>query len=300
MPAARGSTRRILGRPLVWAGATLLVAVIAVLITHTGIDLLGLLVALVVLLLIERTLGDWIADNVGPVTTVVVFTGVAVLGVMYVSTAGGRGRVRRLFNAAEARGYHTAYFSIDDDTDAPLKDGDSGGVADRLSPSSNAPTPTAGSGPPAAPSPSVAPAPGPSTATAPGASTAAAASPIPTSGAAGVPVSDTRASSRPEEPKQAGGVRITRLSLSPDLAVVGQTIVFRADLASDGDGVLPEVEFSVDGRSIARVRPNDRGTALARWTTRVPGQYVVRVRLTQGLLGAATTSATLNVLPGKS
>ena len=276
----------MLGRPLVWAGATLLVAVIAVLITHTGIDLLGLLVALVVLLLIERTLGDWIADNVGPVTTVVIFTGVAVLGVMYVSTAGGRGRVRRLFNAAEARGYHTAYFSIDDDTNAPLKEGDSGGVADRLSPSTNAPSaPTAGSGPPAAPSPSVAPAPGPSTATAPGASTAAA-SPSPTPGAAGAPVSDTRASSRPEEPKQAGGVRITRLSLSPDLAAVGQTIVFRANLASDGDGVLPEVEFSVDGRSIARVRPNT-GTALARWTTRVPGQYVVRVHITGGLLGGA-------------
>ena len=100
----------MLGRPLVWAGATLLVATLAVLITHTGIDLLGLLVALAVLLLIERTLGDWIADNVGPLTTVVIFTGVAALGVMYVSTAGGRGRVRRVFAAAEARGYHTAYF----------------------------------------------------------------------------------------------------------------------------------------------------------------------------------------------
>lgn len=291
----------MLGRPLVWAGATLLVAVIAVLITHTGIDLLALLVALVVLLLIERTLGDWIADNVGPLTTVVIFTGVAVLGVMYVSTAGGRGRVRRLFNAAEARGYHTAYFSIDDDTNAPLKEGDSGGVADRLSPSPNAPNapaPTAGSGPPGAPSPSVGPAPGPSTATAPGAATAAA-SPSPTSGTGGAPVSDTRASSRPEEPKQAGGVRITRLSLSPDLAVVGQTIVFRADLASDGDGVLPEVEFSVDGRLVAKVTPQSGGVATARWKTAVPGQYVVRVRLSSSLFGSEGRSAVINILSGR-
>ena len=80
---------------------------------------------------------------------------------------------------------------------------------------------------------------------------------------------------------------------------MGQTIVFRADLASDGDGVLPEVEFSVDGRTIARVNPDGRGIAQARWKTSVPGQYVVRVRLAGGLLGAPNTSATLNVLPGK-
>ena len=252
------------------------------------------------LLLIERTLGDWIADNVGPLTTVVIFTGVAALGVMYVSTAGGRGRVRRVFAAAEARGYHTAYFSIDDDTNAALREGDSGGVAGGLSPSNEGTVAHRGFRPARRPFPlerartrAIDSAPHQAASTA-----AASASPTPVGASAAV--SDTRASSRPEEPREANGVRITRLSLSPELATVGQTIVFRADLASDGDGVLPEVEFSVDGRSIARVRPNDRGTALARWTTKVPGQYVVRVRLSQSLLGAAATSATLNVLPGKS
>jgi hypothetical protein len=83
------------------------------------------------------------------------------------------------------------------------------------------------------------------------------------------------------------------------VAVIGQPLAFRADLSSDSAGTLPAVEFSVDGRSLAIVRPSADGRAAAEWKTMVPGQYIVRARLSGAYLGGAGASATLNVLPGR-
>jgi hypothetical protein len=277
-------------RPLVWAGVSVLVGAIVVQVTRTGVDVLALLVALFVLLLIERTIGDWVADSVGPVTAVLIFIAIAALGVTYVSTDRGRSRVHRIFEAAEAQGYHTAYVELDKDEGDAGRRGDSDQVANRLARPLNTPAAGAVGGPSSAPPPS----PGPSS---PGPSTAAVSvSPAPVV-ATGAASSTPRAASSPEV-RQAGGVRITRLRISPEVAVTGQPLIFRADLTSDGTGTLPEVDFSVDGRSIAQVRPDAHGVAVARWRTAVPGQYVVRARPTGGLLGAVS-SATLNVLPGR-
>ena len=87
--------------------------------------------------------------------------------------------------------------------------------------------------------------------------------------------------------------------VSPELAVVGQVVALRAAVSFDIPGTLPEVEFSIDGRPIASVRPGADGIAAAQWRTRVPGQYVIRARPAGGLLGSPGASATLNVLPGK-
>src|SRR5215212_9148575 len=91
------SRRRRLSGPIVWAGLTVLVAAIVVQTTRSGIDVLALLVAGFALLVLERTLGDWVADTLGPVPTTLLFAALAALGVAYVTTDSGRGRVRRLF-----------------------------------------------------------------------------------------------------------------------------------------------------------------------------------------------------------
>ena len=77
------TTRRSFARPIVWAGLSVLIAGVAVQTTRSGIDILALLVAGFVLLLIERTLGDWVAETLGPVPATVLFAAVAVLGVAY-------------------------------------------------------------------------------------------------------------------------------------------------------------------------------------------------------------------------
>ena len=100
----------------------------------------------------------------------------------------------------------------------------------------------------------------------------------------------------PDRP--AGGVRISRLRVSPEVGVVGHAFAFRVDVSSGSTGTLPAVDFSVDGHPVASVTPGPDGTASTQWKTMVPGQYVVRARLSRGYLGAGV-SATVNVLPGQ-
>ena len=286
MASVGRSARRFFARPFVWASVSVVVAAIVVLVTRNGIDVLGLLVALFVLLLVERTVGDWVAETVGPIPTILIFVTIAAIGVTYVSTDRGRSRLRRIFVAAEALGYHTAYFSFDEEGGAPDRV-DAGTVGASLSrPIQASAPPIEGSGSSGAATPS------------PSAQSAQISEPAatPTPDKANAAVSSTRSASRSEVPSQAGGVHIIRLTVTPELAVTGQRLVFRADVTSDGTGVLPEVEFSVDGKSIGQVKPDAGGAAVARWTTKVPGQYVVRARPSGGWLGNAS-SATLNVLP---
>ena len=75
-----------------------------------GVDVLTVLIACFLLLVVERTLGDSIAERLGPAPTSLLFAIVAALGVAYVTTDTGQARAGRLFAAAEARGYRTAYF----------------------------------------------------------------------------------------------------------------------------------------------------------------------------------------------
>ena len=86
--------------------ARLLVAAVAVQVTRTGAPYPRAARGGFVLLLIERTLGDWVADTLGPIPTVLVFIAVAGLGVAYATAEGGRARLRRAFAAADAQGYH--------------------------------------------------------------------------------------------------------------------------------------------------------------------------------------------------
>ncbi len=284
MARSRVTTRRSFARPIVWAGLSVLIAGVAVQTTRSGIDILALLVAGFVLLLIERTLGDWVAETLGPVPATVLFAAVAVLGVAYVNTDGGRARARQLFAAANAQGYHTVYFSADG---ANVRRNSSSGeamdaVPDALKGPVNGRPPVAASG---ASSPEA-----PRAATGPTSKVGRAAETSP--GAA----SSDAAPSQSATERPARGVRISRLRVSPEVGVIGHAISFRVDVSSDVPGILPAVDFSVDGHPLASVTPAADGIASTQWKTMVPGQYVVRARLSRDSLGAGV-SATLNVLP---
>jgi hypothetical protein len=238
------------------------VAAVFVQTTGSGVDVLVLLVALFVLLVLERTLGDWVADTLGSGPAALVFLAIAVAGLVYVNSRSGRALAGRFFASAEARGYRSVYFNF--------KGPDSASELPRL----HVATPPAPDG---GPPPSIEPA---------AAAVAAVADPV-------IP-SAPSAESVPR--RAATGVRITRLRPSADVAMVGQPITLSVDVAADDAGDLPAIEFTVDGRLIATAVP-ERGRAAATWSTRVPGQYNVRVRL-PGSFGISNLSTTVTILPG--
>jgi hypothetical protein len=246
--------------PIVWVGFGVVAAAIVVQTTKSGVDILALLVAAFALLLLERTVGDWVADTLGPLPTALLFGAIAVVGVIYFSSDSGRGQAGRFFAAAEARGYHTAYFRVDH----PPSDGGMPAVTVAR--------------------------PGDAIATAVEAAPAA-----DVSVGSQVASADARpgvANRAPERP--ASGVRLARLHVVPEIAVIGQAIALRIDVSSNGDGVVPTVQFSIDGHPIGTAAPSSSGVASLEWSTRVPGQYVVRARVPSG----DSASALVTVLPG--
>src|SRR5438477_2824505 len=101
-------------QPIGWATAVLFIAALLVQLTHAGIDIFLVLAAIFVLLVLERTLGDWIAESVGAAGTALIFALVAALSVAYALSADGRAKANRFFATAESRGYRPLYFVIDD------------------------------------------------------------------------------------------------------------------------------------------------------------------------------------------
>jgi hypothetical protein len=291
-----------LSQPIAWAALCVGVAAVVVQTTRIGIDILALLVAGFLLLLVERTVGDWVAERVGPAWTALLFAVVAGLGVAYVLTGSGRARAAGLFAAAEARGYRALYFEVPVSTKVQMPEV---GVASLPSgpftarPAVAAAVPsslgTATTGTAAA------------VPSSPGTATTGTAAAVPSSpGTAttgsrpsGSPLpASVPASSVAVRRRSAKNPRIDRLLVSPEVSVVGDVIGFRVLVSFDEDGSLPKVEFSVNGRVVATAAVVD-GAATARWKTAVPGQYVVRARLPGGFSGGMVASATLNVLPRK-
>ena len=69
MASSRVLFRQRALQPIGWATAVLFVAALLVQLTHAGIDIFLVLAAIFVLLVLERTLGDWIAESVGAAGT---------------------------------------------------------------------------------------------------------------------------------------------------------------------------------------------------------------------------------------
>ena len=259
MPSPHLATRNI-ARPVVLGALSVVVTAAIVQVTRSGVDILALMVGGFVLLLIERTLGDWVAESVGPATAAVLFAGVAALALVYMQTDSGRGRASRFFAAAEAHGYHTTYFKVGDNESGQAQVASAAAASDRVTRQQ--------------PAQSLAPA-----------------SPV------AVPARPSATLTAASTEPTARGVRITRLRLEPEVGVVGRPVTFRVELGSEEEGTYPPVEFSVDGRIIATAPARD-GVAKTSWSTSVPGQYVVRARVAGSFL-ASGSSRTLNVLPGR-
>jgi hypothetical protein len=299
MARVRTPIRSRLSQPIAWGALCVGVAAVVVETTRTGIDILALLVASFLLLLVERTLGDWVAERVGPAWTAFLFAVVAGLSVAYILSGSGRARAAGLFAAANARGYRALYFKVpvSDKVHTPEVDVasvPSGPFTSRPAAAAAAPlspdVPTPSSRPSGSPSPASVAA--PSVAVAQGSAT-------PSSRPSGSPSPPSVAApSVAVAQRSAKNLRIDRLLVSPEVAVVGDAVSFRVLVSFDQDGSLPNVEFSVNGRVVATAAVSD-GVATARWKTSVPGQYVVRARLPGGFSGGTVASTTLNILPGK-
>jgi hypothetical protein len=239
----KSNHRLALSGPVKWVALAVVGAVVVVGTTRTGVDVLTVLFACFLLLVVERTLGDSIAERLGPAPTSLLFAIAAALGVAYVTTDTGQARAGRLFAAAEARGYRTAYFRSRSAT----------GEAD---------TKGEGTGEPAR-----------------------------------TPVRPATAIQPPVTDELASGVRFVRLASAPEIAKPGQAVRLHATLSSESTGRLPDVEFSINGTIVGHAAPDQRGEAAIRWTTAVPGQYVLRARLAGAVLSGFTGSSIITILP---
>jgi hypothetical protein len=254
-------------------------------------------------LVIERTLGDWVAVSLGPAPTVLIFVAIAAMGVTYITTKDGRGRAQRLFALADAHGYHTLYFSLDEEAEGGRESPTLSNVAAAArSPiplqASSSSTATTGNAAASSHGPASG---GAANVAVSSHGSAGAASSHGSAGAAAAPATGGpgAAASAATQPQDAEGARIERLQVVPEVALVGQALLFRVTIHSEKPGTLPDVEFSVDNRLLARVAPDAQGVAVASWKTRVPGQYAVRARLSGKYFGGTAVSAALNVLPSK-
>jgi hypothetical protein len=251
--------------------------VIGVAATHTGIDVLFVALLCVGVIGIERTVGDSLADVVGPGAAALGLAACALLFVWYIFEGGGRAGRERLFFAAEQRGYHTLWLGL-----APE---------------------SADGGSPARRAPQVASAPVDHEAP------AVIATPRPNSRAAAAVSASTGAPPLQREPgSEASGsnllrpfrsVTTTLLTLSPSVAIAGQTVALHAVVSLDRTPLTDGyVEFSVNGRSVATVPLGSSGVAVAQFSSKVPGAYTIRARYSGSKsLGRSAAEANLTVLP---
>jgi hypothetical protein len=267
-------TSRTLKRPIVLACVILLLAGIPVQLTGAGIDLFALLTGGVALFVLDRTLGDAVAEYVGPLGTALLFTAFAAIGVGYMLTDTGQSRAKRFLAAAETRGYKPLYFT-----------------AERTNPNEAVPPPKPEDGRSGGGAPRARPVVAPShdmdverTPAASGASSPSSATPHVVSPGL---FSTWGASETP----------LARLTVSPDIVVGGETVNLQLRIIGTPVTLTGPVVFFVNDREVARVVADANGTASARTSVRVPGTYRAAVRLPAGTRATAARVVSFTVLP---
>jgi Big-like domain-containing protein len=250
--------------------------VIGVAATHTGVDVLFVALLCVGVIAIERTVGDSLAEFVGPGAAAVGMAGCAFLFVWYIFEGGGKAGRERLFFAAEQRGYHSLWLGVAPDS------------PERGSPANRAPEVASASMERAGPAASATPPPDSRAVAAATATTGVPTRRVPSSEA-----------SNSDLGRRFGNVTTTLLTLSPSLALAGQNVALRAVVSLDGTPLTDgSVEFSVNGRLLATVAVGSSGVAVAQFSSKVPGGYTIRARYSGGQsLGRSAAEATLTILP---
>lgn len=288
-------------RPLAWVALPVMCLAVGVLASGNGFDILLIATAGLLLLTLERTVGDWMGEWLGAGKAGIVFgVCVAGLGYYFLGHSSGSAKTHHLLAAAEQRGYRSSYY---DASPAPAI---SGGVVGHSSAagsaSGSAHSPSAGGGAAGggggrgvdaaekvlrADSSSTNPAPSaPANAVAP-----AQPRPAGTSGASRI-VFGPPASVPDPVP-----TTIT-LIVSPSEATVGYRTRFQALITAAGVPVTEgTVDFTVDSSGAGRVALDRRGMAATSFATHIAGTYEVRARfLGSAHYESSTVSRTLTVL----
>jgi hypothetical protein len=271
---SRNSHAQRFSKPLM-AGAACVVGVLgAIAATHTGVDLLLVAALCVALFAVERTVGDWLGELIGPSAATATLAACAALAGWYMFNGGGRPTTEVLFATAAEHGYTTIWFE----------------------PSS----PRTGSGGGVGPSPGVAPAPlPPDTSPIVGVNVAT----PPPSNKTPVVVDDapgtapTRAASSALQAELQGTSCL--LTVEPSLASTRETVVIRATVTAKGKPVnAGSVEFVVNGRRVAVMPAGSGGIALTQFSAQVPGAYTINAHYGGAQsLSRSSSQGSLTIVP---
>jgi len=285
-------------RPLAWAALPVISLAVGVLASGHGFDILLLATAGLLLLTLERTIGDWMGELLGAGPAGIVFAiCIAALGYYFLGHSSGSAKTNQLLASAERRGYRSYYRPAS----APVI---SGGAVGHSSPSGNANTPRAGGGS--------------------GVTSGAGGSGRGVSGGGGsdappasvsrpeedkekvlradssraIPDSPVSASTvAPSQPRAAGTSGASRilfgspatvpnpvpttitLTVSPSAAAVGYRTRFQAVITAAGAPVTAgSVDFTVDSSGAGRIALDRRGMAATSLATHIAGTPEVRAR----------------------
>lgn len=268
-------------RVLAWATLPVTLLGAWVQVTGEGIDLFVIAIAAILLLGMERTLGDWLGELLGSVLAALVFSiFIAGLVLYFVADADGKSRAREFFQSAEARGYKTVYFYTPppDDPDAraypvqatavtPAAARVTGGEVLR---SSSRPEGTTGDqvqvAPPISEDPGVAD--------------------------SGAPPGKRRTRFFWSTSDQRVATETsTSFSISPGKVAPGQRVTLRAMVTSGGVAVTAGyVDFTVNGIGAGRVPLSVAGTSTTAYSTFISGTYEIQARYSGTEVFAASLS----------
>ena len=265
------------------AVACVVCVAVPVAVTQAGVDLLLIVAVCAVMLIVERFLGDWLGDRLGPGPASIVTAACVLFGVWYLLTGERSTPAQRFLDAAEAQGYHSVYFG------RPPSPGRTGlGATAEARPMSTTGTSTPNRSRTALRGPAISPAP-------------SAAGPQPTGSAGKVGSGPGRSPTSDGIQRTALVASTTALILTPPVAVAGQTIEARS-IVSVGSGAVIDgsIEFAVNGRRLALVLLGPTNSAVAQFTPRAPGTYKVRAQFSgNDSISKSATTAVLTVAPSK-
>lgn len=279
---------------LVWASIPVLCLAAWVQVTGSGIDLLIFATACLILLALERTVGDWLGELLGAALAGFLFA-IFVAGTIYYffSDNAGRSHTDSFFLAAEKRGYRTTYYQ------PALPDG-------TRALSSPIPEPHP---------PKVVPAPVPTNGDSESNGGAAVSVPTSTNGdhiPTGAPANPLAASSPAEFvwrkarplwaqffPEAIVAVPTTvSLDVEPRRVSRALRTVLRAAVTSQGKPVVDgSIDFSVNGIGAGRIILDAHGLAATHYSTYISGTYSITARYagTTGFAASISTPITLIV-----
>jgi len=264
---------RALKAPLLWVAAVLILTGVPVQLTGVGIDVFALLLAGSLLFVIERTVGDAVAEFIGPIGAATLFCAIAAAGFGYMLTETGQAQGKRVMAVAQSHGYQPLYFKTDprDDEKDPRRPPVKPSAVPREQP----------------PSTDVALAPAtPADRPGPLESTASPSGPPPavvTPGLFGL--------FKTQE------VPLARLIVTPQVVSSGDSLRLEVRFVGPPITLKGPIAFLVNGREIARVEPDEKGIIAAQTSQIIPGTYEASARLPGGTRATPPGPVAFTVLP---